>query len=519
MNVASSVAGLVGLAGLLLQSASFLYRFCSNYHQVAEEVSSLVGSIENLQALLRHIEDILRRDTVKALQSLQCIAEWDKRVKECEKDMGAWLQTIQVFQSGDAKAFKKCVRNLKAAADEGRFQKMRLRLGGHYEHLSLHLNILNGNIVLKNSQMLVATRFAADRTYSSQAELQRSMAYGLKGIGESTKRLEALGETRIDQIQTGLKEFEAQGSTNHYETIAYLERIEQRCFDTQMCLIRSIKKSRKSARGRPVPRVPLESRALNQVRRPYINDLSSRYTDSANESIENYYLVQVIKPAVLIYESSGSISRALMTIEDPVYSSRSLKEKIALVQQLQAIRLLIWLLRRDRVCCFISAVHRYPSVSILGLEGNLTFENFRTRVGPIRILRMLKEEKALGSTCYWLSSPKADRVGYYDFLSHYILQMARAHYFLDDHQDGNCTWRERCTKYWRALIGHKPDGDELGVSKDVVTVFRKLLSRDHCLDKLLTEAVSDRESAGKDIAVVHSFAAKGTPDTLRLRPS
>ena len=144
MDPASSVAGLIGLAGLLIKSASFLYRFCSSFKQVAEEVSSLVRSIENLQALLRYIEEILRQDAARGLQSTQFIAEWKERIEECERDLRTWLQAIQLFQSGDPKVFRKCVRNLKAAADEGRFRKMRLRLSAHYEHLSLHLDILNG---------------------------------------------------------------------------------------------------------------------------------------------------------------------------------------------------------------------------------------------------------------------------------------------------------------------------------------------------------------------------------------
>ncbi|MCJ1380774.1 hypothetical protein MMC17_003883 [Xylographa soralifera] len=387
MDPASSAAGLIGLAGLLVNSASFLYRFCSSYKQVAEEVSSLVESIQNLQALLRHIEDILRHDTVRALQSAQFIVEWDGRVKECENDLGTWLQATRLFQSGDAKSFKKCVRNLKAAADEGRFQKMRLRLGAHHEHLSLHLNILNGNIGLKNAQMLVATRAAADRTDTSQAELRRSTAYSLKGIAESTKRIQALGETGIDQIESGLEEFKAQANTNHIETIAHLKRIEQRCYDAQMCLLRSIKKSKKSLKGLPVLKTPVRSRTLHQVPRSYTNDLSGQNTNTTNEKIEIYHLVQVVKPAVLMYESSGTISRALLPLQDPINTSRSLGEKITLVQQLQNIRLMIWLLRRDRVCYFTNAFLGYPSVSTLGLEGNLMFKYFRSRVGPLRIVR------------------------------------------------------------------------------------------------------------------------------------
>ncbi|MCJ1438962.1 hypothetical protein MMC27_008352 [Xylographa pallens] len=493
MDPASSVAGLIGLAGLLIKSASLLYGFCSSFKQVAEEVSSLVRSIENLQALLRYIEDILRQDAVRALQSTQFIAEWDNRVEECEKDLRNWLQATQVFQSGDLKSFKKCVRKLKAAADEGRFRNMRLRLGAHYDHLSLHLNILNGNIGLKNAQMLVDNRVAADRTDMSQAELRSSTAYSLKGITESTKRIEDLGITSNDRIQSELKEFRAQGNTSHIETIAYLERIEQRCYDTQMCLHRSIKKSKRSTRGTPVPRTSLKSRTLDQVPSPNVNKLLMQRINTANEKIESHHLVQVVKPGILMYESSGSISRALLPLEDPVYTSLGLREKVALIQQLQNIRLVIWLLRRDRVCYFISAVNGYPNVSTLGVEGNLMFNYFRGRVGPIRIARMLKENEAFSLTCSWLSSPKARQVEHHDISSHWMLQMARFHYFLDAHPNGSCYWRETCKHHWQVFFDDQSNKDRPEVPEDIVEVFRKLLINDYRLEDLLIQATAKRD--------------------------
>ena len=144
MDPASSVAGLISLAGLLVQSASFLYRFCSNLRQVAEEVGLLIRTIEDLQALLRHIEEILRHDIVKTLPLLHFSVGLDQRVQDCEKDLEAWRQAMQDFQIGERRSLKKCIRSLKAAADEGQFQKIRLRLVMHYEHLSSQLSILNG---------------------------------------------------------------------------------------------------------------------------------------------------------------------------------------------------------------------------------------------------------------------------------------------------------------------------------------------------------------------------------------
>ena len=319
--------------------------------------------------------------------------------------------------------------------------------------------------------MLVANRVATDRVDTSQAELQRSTACSLKGIAESTKRIEALEESSDDHMQSGLKDFRAQGSTNHVETIAYLERIEKRCYDTQMCLLRSIKKSKRSTRGPPAPKMPLKSRILDKIPSPNINELLRRHTNATNGNIDTHHLVQVVKPAILMYESSGSISRALLPLEDPVYTSLSLGKKVALVQQLQNMRLVIWLLRRDRVCCFISAVHEYPSVSILGLEGSLMFNWLRSRVGPIRIAHMLRENEQFNLTCSWLSSPKAHQVEEYDISSHWMLQMARSHYFLDAHSDGMCYWREACKHHWQVFFGHQSNSDRPEVSKDIVEVF------------------------------------------------
>ncbi|MCJ1286049.1 hypothetical protein MMC26_005391 [Xylographa opegraphella] len=492
MDPASSVAGLIGLAGLLLKSVSFLYSFCSSVKHVSEEVSSLVGSIENLQALLRYIEDLLRQDAVRALQSTWSTAAWDERVKECEKDLGAWLQVMQLFQAGDAKSFKKYVRNMKAAADEGKFRKMRLRLDAHHQHLSLHLNILNGNIGLKNTQMLVANRAAADRSDTSQGEAQRSLAYSLKSIAESTKINQTLGETSIDYIQSGLKEFGAQASTNQSDTIAYLERIEQRCYVTQMCLLRSVKKSKRATRWPSVPKMPPKSRIIDQVPRPNINELLRQRPDTSNENVEIHHLVQVVKPAILMYESSGSILRALLPLEDSVYTSVGLREKIALVQQLQNMRLVIWLLRRDRVCSSVRAVPGYPSVSKLGLEGSLMFNYFRDRVGPLRIVRMLRENEEFNLTCSWLSSPRACQIECYDTSSHWMLQMARSHYILDAHPDRMCYRTAVCKNNWRVFFGHQGDKDRPEVSEEIVEVFRKLLSDDYCLEDLVVQAMANR---------------------------
>lgn len=143
LDPASSIAGIISLAGLLVQSVTFLYRFCSNLKHIADEVESTVHSIERFQSLLQHIEQILGDGNIIDLQSPSLLNDLAGTIKVCAKDLEIWLQAMEIFHQVEGRSFKKVVRHLKAAADDGRFPKMRIRLAAHQQQLSAHLSVIN----------------------------------------------------------------------------------------------------------------------------------------------------------------------------------------------------------------------------------------------------------------------------------------------------------------------------------------------------------------------------------------
>ena len=143
LDPASSVAGLIGVAGLFIQTASYLYKFCSHLKQVKDEVESIVKEMEELRTILPHIGSIIDDESTRACQSEDLIHELGKGISACKCDLQLWIESMQKLQSQDGKTWKKCVRHVKAAFDEGHFTKLRLRLAWHQRNLTMHLGVLN----------------------------------------------------------------------------------------------------------------------------------------------------------------------------------------------------------------------------------------------------------------------------------------------------------------------------------------------------------------------------------------
>ena len=143
MDGASSIAGLVSLSGLVLQSASFLYRFCSKYKNLAEEIQSIVQDITRLQSLLQHVERTIKDDLETRSQSSEALTELQIETKECEMDLSTWLQALQQLHETDQRPSKRIIEKLKAAANEGRFTQMRVKISSHRQQLELRLAHMN----------------------------------------------------------------------------------------------------------------------------------------------------------------------------------------------------------------------------------------------------------------------------------------------------------------------------------------------------------------------------------------
>lgn len=60
-----SIADLVSLVGLFVQSTSSLYVFCSGYPKIAAEIDCIIIDIRSLEGFLRQVESLVKQNATR----------------------------------------------------------------------------------------------------------------------------------------------------------------------------------------------------------------------------------------------------------------------------------------------------------------------------------------------------------------------------------------------------------------------------------------------------------------------
>lgn len=152
MDVASSVAGLIGLAGLAVQSATSLYTFCRKIPRVASEVEAVIDEVRCLNQTLESIQQLVSDRGMQKASSRtnNVIVKLEEEIIRCTKDLEAWNTCMAALKMEDGKWAKNVVKRLKLAADGGKFSEMRLKIASHREQLVLLVELLTVYEILFN---------------------------------------------------------------------------------------------------------------------------------------------------------------------------------------------------------------------------------------------------------------------------------------------------------------------------------------------------------------------------------
>jgi hypothetical protein len=144
MDLASSVAGLIGLAGLAVNSASTLYTFCRKIPRVAGEVEAILDEIQRLSKTLESIQHVVGdRGTQKAsARTSDLVVKLQEEITRCTADLETWTSSMAALEMEDGKWAKNSVKRLKLAADAGRFSETRLKISSHRDQLALLVELL-----------------------------------------------------------------------------------------------------------------------------------------------------------------------------------------------------------------------------------------------------------------------------------------------------------------------------------------------------------------------------------------
>lgn len=144
MDLASSLAGLLGLTGLAIQSASTLYTLCRKIPRVAGEVEAIISEVRGLSETLGSIQQVASHRTAQkaSARTSGVVAKLGEEIVRCTKDLEAWTSCMTALKMEDGKSAKNMVKKLKLAADTGRFSETRLKISSHRDQLGLLIELL-----------------------------------------------------------------------------------------------------------------------------------------------------------------------------------------------------------------------------------------------------------------------------------------------------------------------------------------------------------------------------------------
>ena len=144
MDLASGVAGFLGLAGLTVQCATKLYVYCRKIPRVAGEVKAIIDEVQRLSEAIEAIQQVAsdRELQQPSARTADLIEKLRAQVARCTADLEAWNASMTALQIEDGKWAKNAVKKLKLAADSGRFSETRSQMSSHRGQLLLLVELL-----------------------------------------------------------------------------------------------------------------------------------------------------------------------------------------------------------------------------------------------------------------------------------------------------------------------------------------------------------------------------------------
>ena len=120
LGEAASIAGIIGVAGQAISSASALYTFCKTYRHVEPDIEHTTNEVERLSTVLLQLERL-----VPTLSAAACspatIRAAEYQIGACKNDLADWSRTVDGLDLKNARVTKRMKEKLKIAADRGFF--------------------------------------------------------------------------------------------------------------------------------------------------------------------------------------------------------------------------------------------------------------------------------------------------------------------------------------------------------------------------------------------------------------
>ncbi|PMD30860.1 hypothetical protein L207DRAFT_519965 [Hyaloscypha variabilis F] len=363
MDLASSIAGLVGLAGLAVQSASTLYVFCRKVPRVAAEVEAVIDEVEKLKQTLESIQEMVsdRKILKPSSRTSGVITKLEEELTRCAVDVEAWNTCMAALKIDDGKWAKNALKTLKLAADGGRFSETRLKISSHRGQLTLLVDLLTVDLEMSTNLGIQTIESKVDNFSSEQANSHRLSVSHLEQIRDgvhaaATLQTQSLANTKeisesTTKIHETLHDIWLAQTSSQQTTHLQLERLDANIAAMQ----RSLLGMPPTSRTRPKPR--RISRKQHQANRGQagfhrngsVPGLPSEMVHDTNNPPTNpAQLTRLVDLAVTVRHRAGKAHFEALAVPDPEFEAAGFKTKLQMVKYLQDLRLMLWLLCRKQ---------------------------------------------------------------------------------------------------------------------------------------------------------------------------
>ena len=138
MDLASEIAGLVGLASVFAQGAVTIYKIGSRYRSISEYLRGVVDEADALLDILRQTQQVLIHTAVQSSLSQGSQQAISKLTTDTEEKLRRWLQELHSMQSEDGTR-----KRLKLAVSDGKLFALRCALSAQRESFIAQILVLS----------------------------------------------------------------------------------------------------------------------------------------------------------------------------------------------------------------------------------------------------------------------------------------------------------------------------------------------------------------------------------------
>ena len=295
MEAAGSVAGLVSLAGLVVEGIQTLRTFCLNYGSAGTDIADTAEDLSSLSATIGQLSTI----QVDSTAQKSTIALLRRSILTCKDDIDHWLVAVEAADFRDKKGLKRFAKRLTTTFDFSRRSDLRQKIASHRSQLALVVELLGRDADLHHMRRLESLQHSQDQSFA------RSMQCMEDGFGSLKLSQATLGriEGRLESMQRQLV------GANQRKAAA----------------------TGRKRRGTSLRKAPLFSAP------PKSQYPQETAVTRAAKSEQPHMLMRMVKTAFLVQETNGQPVVEMLAVADKQFEAADEKTKLSMIQYMYVI--------------------------------------------------------------------------------------------------------------------------------------------------------------------------------------